>query len=77
MISNRSHLLGLSKVRLLFVAQPVVQGKQVMYFDLQEQAKCLLLEGCQLHASENLVGSGMVVVAEDKMMVQTAGTRIQ
>lgn len=77
MISNRNHLLGLWKLRLVFVAQSAAQKKQVRYFDLQEQAKCLLLEGRRLHASENLVGPRMLVVAEDKMMVQTAETKIQ
>lgn len=76
-ISYRSHLLDLWKARLVFVVQSAPQEKQVLYFDLQEQPKSLLLEGRRLHASVKLVGPRMVVVADHKMMVQTAGTRIQ
>lgn len=39
LISYGSHLLGLWKAGLVFVAQSAAQGKQELQFDLQEQAK--------------------------------------
>lgn len=56
----------------MFVDQSAEQGKQVLYFDLQqEQAKSWLVVGhYQMHASAELVVLRTAVVAGHKMLVQ-------
>lgn len=55
----------------MFVDQSAEQGKQVLYFDLQEQAKSSLLGGhYQMRASAELVVLRTVVVADYKTMVR-------